>query len=448
MPDVDGKNYEAQLLEKMDAVVTSVEKKLGEGEKSYTDMQGTIKSLEDTLLEVKAKYTELEESMSTRAWKDVPGSEDSNTNKFSFFKAFNAIRSKDFSQAGYEQEVMQASATKAQAAGVDTAGGYLVPMQALGGIIELLRANMVVSALGATVLSDLTGVPVEIPKQTGSASAVWVEENATITESEITFGQLALNPKGLAALVKMSNRSLRLTNPALEGLVRDDMVQQIGLALDLAALRGTGANGSILGVSNQIGVGSIDFSSTTESTTTFNPSWEGMYELEGVLEDANALRGKLAFAMSPKVKRVMSKLRAAVAAVDDQGGAFMSTMPMTSAHITAILGWPFQTTTQIPNNIGAGSDKSEIYFGNWADLIIGMWGGMRLKASDEAGTAFASDQTWVRAIMDVDAGVRFDIHSFFCSLCRACDMGNTLRNISNQDSWKSDGDCHDMLVDS
>ena len=405
MPEVDGKNYETQLLEKMDAVVNSVEKKLNEGQKTYEDMQGTIKSLEDTLVDVKAKYAELEESMSKRAWKDVPGSEDTDKNKFSFFKAFNAIRSKDFSQAGYEKEVMDACVQKAQAAGVDTAGGYLVPVQALGGIIDLLRANLVTAALGATILDNLTGVPVEIPKQTGAATAVWVEENSAITESEITFGQLALNPKGLAALVKMSNRSLRLTNPALEALVRDDITQQIALALDLAALRGTGANGQILGVSNQIGVGSVDFSSTAQSTTTFNPSWEAMYELEGVVEDANALRGRLGFAMSPKIKRVMSKLRAAVAAVDDQGGNFMQTMPMTAAHITAILGWPFQTTTQIPNTLGSG-DKSEVYFGNWADLIIGMWGGMRLKASDEAGTAFTSDQTWVRAIMDVDAGIR------------------------------------------
>ena len=68
MPKVDGENYEAQLLEKMDAVVTSVEKKLGEGQKTYEDMQGTIKSLEETLVDVKAKYTELEESMSQRAW--------------------------------------------------------------------------------------------------------------------------------------------------------------------------------------------------------------------------------------------------------------------------------------------------------------------------------------------------------------------------------------------
>jgi HK97 family phage major capsid protein len=109
--------------------------------------------------------------------------------------------------------------------------------------------------------------------------------------------------------------------------------------------------------------------------------------------------------MSPKVKRAMSKLRAAVAAVDDQGGDFMQTVPMTAAMITAILGWPFQTTTQIPNTLGLGT-QSEVYFGNWADLIIGMWGGMQLKASEEAGTAFATNQTWIRAIMDVDCGIR------------------------------------------
>lgn len=404
MPEVDGVKYEEKLLEKMDQVATSVTEKLAAGQKSYETMEGTIKSLEDTLTEVKTKYKELEESIANRAWKDMPGVDDGK-DKFSFFKAFHGIATKDFSNAGYEKEVMEATNVKAQSAGVDTAGGYLVPLQALGGIIELLRANMVTSALGATVLDGLSGVPVEIPKQTGAATAVWVEENAAITESEITFGQLALNPKALAALVKMSNRSLRLSNPSLEALVRNDITQQIALALDIAALRGTGVGGSILGLVNQPGVGTVDFDTAATATATYNPSWEAMYELEGVVEDANALRGNLGFAMSPKVKRTMSKLRAAVAAVDDQGGNFMQTIPMTAAMITAILGWPFQTTTQIPNTLGLGT-QSEVYFGNWADLIIGMWGGMQLKASEEAGTAFVSNQTWIRAIMDVDCGIR------------------------------------------
>jgi len=404
MPNVDGKQYEDLLLAKMDSVVTSVTDKLAAGEKSYKDMEGTIKSLEDTLVAIQSKYKELEESMAKRAWKDVPGV-DEGKEKFSFMKAFSAIAAKDFSNAEYEKEVMEATKVKAQSAGVDTAGGYLVPVQALGGIIELLRANMVTAALGATVLDGLTGVPVEIPKQTGASTAFWVEENAAITESEITFGQLALNPKALAALVKMSNRSLRLTNPSLEALIRDDITQQIALALDLAALRGTGVGGSILGMVNQPGIVTVDFDSTAVHGSATNPSWEAMYELEGVLEDANALRGRLGYAMSPKLKRQMSKLRSAAFATVDNEGPFLQTQPMTAAHITAILGWPFQTTTQIPNTLGSGT-QTEVLFGNWADLIIGMWGGMQLKASEEAGTAFTTNQTWVRAIMDVDAGVR------------------------------------------
>ena len=39
-------------------------------------------------------------------------------------------------------------------------------------------------------------------------------------------------------------------------------------------------------------------------------------------------------------------------------------------------------------------------------MVVGMWGGMRLKASEDASTAFERDQLWVRAIMDVDVAIR------------------------------------------
>ena len=53
----------------------------------------------------------------------------------------------------------------------DSSGGYLVPIQAIPELIEILRAEAVVFQMGATLLDNLAGSPVEIPKQTGGATA-------------------------------------------------------------------------------------------------------------------------------------------------------------------------------------------------------------------------------------------------------------------------------------
>jgi len=402
---VEFEQYQKDLAVKLDSLAATINEKLAAGEKSYVDVEGQVKSLEAMLNEVNLKLGDMSEAMTKREWANEPGLEDEKQ-KFSIFKAFNAISTRDWEGADFEKEVMLSAKTKAQSAGVDTAGGFLVPLQALGGFIEILRSNMVTNALGATVLEGLTGIPVEIPKQTSSSTANWIEENSPLTESAIGLGQLQMNPKALGTLVKMSNRSVRLTNPAIEQLVQTDMAEQIARKLDIAALRGTGTLGEPLGIVNQVGVVTTDFDSTAVHGAATNPSWEGMYELEGVLEDADALKGKLGYTFAPAIKRQMSKLRAAAFATVDNEGPFLQTQPMTAANITALLGYPFQTTTQLPTNLGGSTDQGEVIFGNWSDLLIGMWGGLRLKASEDASTAFERDQLWVRAIMDVDVAIR------------------------------------------
>lgn len=401
---MDFEKYQKDLTEKLDVLAKSISDKLEAGEKKYVEADGKVTSLEEMLSEVKTKLADMDDAMTKRGWANAPGLEDEKE-KFSIFKAFNAISTRDWTGADFEKDVMNQAKVKAQSAGVDTAGGFLVPLQALGGFIEILRANMVTSTLGATVLNDLTGIPVEIPRQTSSTLAHWVEENASLTESEIGLGMLQMNPKALGSLVKMSNRSVRLTQPAIEGLVQRDIAQQMARRLDITSLRGTGTLGEPLGIVNQVGVVTVDFDSTAVHGAKTNPSWEGMYELEGVLEDADALQGSLGYAFAPAIKRQMSKLRSAAFATVDNEGPFLQTAPMTAPEITAVLGHKFATTTQMPTNLFAG-DQGEVIFGNWADLLIGMWGGMRLKASEEASTAFERDQLWVRAIMDVDVAIR------------------------------------------
>ena len=123
--------------------------------------------------------------------------------------------------------------------GTDSAGGYLVPTQHVAELIEMLYDRAVCIALGATVLDNLTGSPVEIPKQTGGATAYWPGENAAITGSDLTLDQLSLSPKAVGCLVKLSNRLIQLSNPS-EVMVRRDIATALALAIDLKALREMG----------------------------------------------------------------------------------------------------------------------------------------------------------------------------------------------------------------
>lgn len=396
------------VLEKLQEMTETFEQKLANGEKTIKDQEGKIQVLEDTLKEAQGMIKTLEDSIAKKKWQNMPGV-DEGKDKFSLFKTVNAIISNDWSGAGYEKDVIDETRKKALATSTDSAGGFLIPTQAIQSLIELFRAETVVKEIGATVLDGLTGIPVEIPKQTGGSTTFWIGENTAITPSDLAFGQLAMNPHTVAALVKLSNRLVRMSSPAAEQLVRNDIAINLALAADLAALRGSGIDGEPLGIANTPGLATIDFNaSASTSGYVTNPGYEQMYDMEYQLAQANALRGRLGYLFHPTLRRSFAKIR-----VDQGGGAangqFLSS-PVTDPQLESYLGYPFRRTTQIPVDLGSGS-QTEVYFGNWSDMIIAMWGGMEILASQETSDAFAKNQTWVRILMDMDVGIRH-IESF------------------------------------
>jgi HK97 family phage major capsid protein len=371
---------------------------------SYTGDDGkviTISEVFKTLPELAVKHAELqarldymESRMRERKWANLPGLEDEKE-KFSLFKAIYAIKTGDWSHAQFEAEVFRQ--TKDMATSPDSSGGYLVPTQAWPEMVEMLRAEGVVFKMGGTLLGDLTGSPVEIPKQTGGATAYWVGENEALTASDPTLGQLQLTPKSVGCLVKLSNRLLRMSNPSAEQMVRADIAQVVGLAIDLAALRGSGTAGQPTGIANTSGI-------NTKAWGTNSPNFDLFYDMEYELALDNALRGKLGFVFHPCVKRAISKLKVAQYS-GDAGGEYVI-RPMDVNALTSYIGYPFATTTQIPINLGTGNNETEVYFGNWQELIVAQWAGIEILPSKEAGDAFAKNQTWVRIITDVDIGLR------------------------------------------
>src|SRR5208282_6715871 len=89
-----------------------------------------------------------------------------------------------------------------------------------------------------------------IPRHIGAGTAYCLAGNASVTESDQSFGQFSLVPHTLMAQTKYSKQLLAQTSIDVEGLVRSDLNYIIALALDAAAMVGTGTSGQPVGIYN------------------------------------------------------------------------------------------------------------------------------------------------------------------------------------------------------
>jgi HK97 family phage major capsid protein len=322
----------------------------------------------------------------------------------------------NWKNAGKEAEVFRQTAQqRTMSTTDDAAGGYLVPAQAMPEFIELLSAETVCIRMGARVLPDLVGAPVTFVKQTGGATAYWVGEGDAPDPSNLTTGLIKMVPKKVMALTYINNELIRRANPGAEAVIRQDFATQLGLAIDYAVLRGSGTENQPLGIANTSGIKTVTLGTGNGAVPDFtNP----FVDMEGELADANALRGMLGYVFSPKILRALKKLRNPYYS-GDTGGEY-PILPLTNKLISEIVGYPFATTTQLPINLvtGQSSNCTEIFFGNWAELFIGQWTGFEILASNVAGTAFATDQTWVRIIAEVDTALRHPESMCLCNSAR------------------------------
>jgi hypothetical protein len=126
--------------------------------------------------------------------------------------------------------------------GTPTAGGNLVATDLLSGsFIDMLRNAMVIDRMGVRMMTGLVG-QIAIPKQTGSATAYWVAESGAPTESQQTIGQVTMSPKTVGAYTDFSRKLTLQSSISVEQMVNQDLATVLGLAIQQAAINGTGAD--------------------------------------------------------------------------------------------------------------------------------------------------------------------------------------------------------------
>jgi HK97 family phage major capsid protein len=307
-------------------------------------------------------------------------------------------RAAAFAQKNWGDDVV----SKALAAGDAAAGGFLIPDQYSADIIELLRAQSVVRKLNPLQVPMPMGT-LTLPKITGGVTAQYIGENVNIPKGQPSFGSLRLTYKKLAALVPVSNDLLRYNAYGVDAIVRDDLVSGIAMREDIAFIRDDGSQFTPKGLRYWAPAANLIPANGTVNLANVTSD---LAKLILQLMNANVRMLRPGWMFAPRTMMYLMTVR-------DGNGNFAFRDEML---LGRLWNFPFGATTQIPINLGGGTDESEVYFTDMADVVIGDATSIIIDASTEAayhdGTqvvaAFSQDQTVVRAIVQHDLGMRHD----------------------------------------
>ena len=321
------------------------------------------------------------------------------TREFSFQRAINALANpgdrKLQEAAAFERECSEAAAQRAG----KVAQGIMVPSEVLrrdltvgtasaagdlvgvdfrpGSFIELLRNRSALSGLGVTSLTGLSG-NVAIPRQTGAATAYWVAESGSPTESQQTVDQVNLSPKTVGAYTDYSRRLMLQASIDVEQMIRQDLATVLALEIDRVGLYGLGNTNQPLGIKLTTGINTEDFAAAT-------PTYAEVVSMESKIAADNADIGAMAYLMNATMRGNLK--------TKDKGTD-------TGAYVYEPGGTVNGYNAVVSNQVESG----DVFFAVWSQLIMAMWSGLDLTV--DPYTHSTSGTIRVVALQDVDFAVR------------------------------------------
>ncbi|MCC3681194.1 phage major capsid protein, partial [Staphylococcus epidermidis] len=282
------------------------------------------------------------------------------------------------------------------------AGGVLVPQNFSSEVIESLRPASVVRKMGVRSL-PLNNGNLTMPRITGNTVVTYIGSEQDIALTGMTFADTKLSAKKPAALVPISNDLLRMSgvNPRVDQLVADDVTVSMGLSEDLHFIRADGSGVLPKGMRYwAIPQNLVPAPAAATITLEKIDLFAGGMMLR--VETANVQMKSCGWLMHPRVLRWLQSLR------DGNGNKAYPEIEQGNWK-----GYPVGLSNQIPVNLGVDGDETEIYFVNFADMMIGEDMDLVIDFSKEAAykdgagnwvSAFQRDQTLVRVIAKHDFG--------------------------------------------
>lgn len=297
-----------------------------------------------------------------------------------------------------------------------TDGGYLIPEVYSNDVIELLYPKTVIVELGAQTV-PLTNGNLNLPKMTAGSRAQWGGEQRKINPSAPKFGNIKLSAKRLEAIVPQTRELLMSTSFSADNMFANDLLRRMQLGLDYGGLYGKGGEFQPLGIAynkdiqniNAKALDNLELSDTSGKITADFPVFVRSTALGKNIDDIKA-----GWTFNSMLEGYLMNLKTST-------GTYIYRDEMATGKL---LGFPYKVSNQIATTGGL----TDLFFGNWSDLLIGDQMGLETYTSldgswtDDEGiqhNAFDENLAATRALMYDDIGVRHAESFLYCKNIKA-----------------------------
>jgi HK97 family phage major capsid protein len=139
-----------------------------------------------------------------------------------------------------DQDRRSAEVRNALQVGELSEGGYTVPGEFEHTLVQALEDENIMRGL-VHVITTSSGDR-KIPLVTSKGSAQWVEEEATIPESDDSFGQVTLSAHKVGSMIRISEELLHDSAFDLAAYITGEFARRVGAAEEEAILTGDGSH--------------------------------------------------------------------------------------------------------------------------------------------------------------------------------------------------------------
>jgi len=257
------------------------------------------------------------------------------------------------------------------------AGGVFIPTPVSARVIDYARNIARVFQAGAQTIPMDTAT-LRVPRLDADITGSWTAEGADISEVDAPFDSVTYSAKKLGVVAAIDNELLE-DAPNCSAMIENSLAKACALALDLAALTGSGTSPNPTGLVNDPNVQTI---ATIGAVTAWDSLASAAQKVRGVNFEPNA------YLINPATYKMYANLK-------DTLGQPMRPQS-TLDGITPLM------TNQVPNG--------SFYLGKWDEMAFGLRAGMRIEVSREASymssgslvSAFSRDQTILRLVVRGD----------------------------------------------
>lgn len=250
--------------------------------------------------------------------------------------------------------------------GTGNFAGLVIPQYLVDLAAPLARAGRPTADFATNKMAlPAAGMTLNISRMTtGTSTAVQAAENDAISETNADDTLLTVNVRTIAGQQDISKQAIE-RGTGIDSFIIQDLIRGWHTTLDNQILNGDGTSGSILGLSNTVGIGAVTYTDASPSVAELYPKLADAYQKI----QTGAFMNPTHWVMHPR------RLAFLLSAVDLSGRPLVVPTlngPM-NAYATgsgqafygnsgySLMGLPIVADANVTTTAGAGSNEDEIY---------------------------------------------------------------------------------------